>query len=215
MKAIVLGATGLTGGHLMDILIEDEKCTEIRVFTRREIPQKHPKIKEYIIDLFELEKHQDDFKGDVVYCCIGTTKKKTPDPVIYEKIDYGIPLAAAKLAKQNGIEKYMVISALGTNEHRGASYSRLKGRMERAILEQEIKETYILKPSLIVGDRNEKRFAEDIGAIVMSVLDFMIPKKYKKIKAKSIAKAMQQLYYKGYDSNKVDSDKIKEIAGDE
>lgn len=212
MRAIVLGATGLTGGHLVDELIADENCIEIRVFTRRPIEQKHPKIKEFTIDLFELENYREEFIGDVVYCCIGTTKKKTPDAEIYRKIDFGIPVAAARLARENGIAKYMVISVLGATENSRTAYSKLKAEMEKAVMELKIPETYILRPSLIVGNRSEKRPGEDVAKVVMSAVDFLIPKKYKKIEAKTIAKAMRRLYYTGYSKVKIDSDEIKEVA---
>lgn len=212
MKAIVIGATGLTGGHLIDELIADETCHEIRVFTRRSIAQKSPKIKEFIVDMFALEEHKEDFIGDVVYCCIGTTKKKTPDPAVYEMIDYGMPVQAAKLTKANDIDAFIVISSLGADEDSKVMYSRLKGRMEKDILDLKILNTYILRPSLIVGDRKEKRLGEDMAKIVMTVFDFLIPQKYKRIEAKTIAKAMHKLFYYPYARAKINSDEIKTIV---
>src|SRR5699024_8062889 len=106
--AIILGATGLTGGHLLDLLLEDDSFNKILVFTRRKTGKEHPKLEEHIIDLLELDDYKNLFKGDVVF----TTKAKTPDKNLYKAIDYGIPVTAAKLAKQNGIKSYIVISAL-------------------------------------------------------------------------------------------------------
>src|SRR5699024_10786304 len=108
--AIIIGATGLTGSILLEYLLDDPNNGTIKLFSRRTIGIDSPKIKEYIIDLFELKKHQSKFSGDVVFCCIGTTKAKTPNRDTYRKIDLGIPVDAAELAKTNGIETFLVIS---------------------------------------------------------------------------------------------------------
>jgi len=86
--AIILGATGLTGGLVLDKLLSDERYSTIKVFSRKSIKNNNPKIVEYIGDLFELEKFKKDFTADEVFCCIGTTAKKTPDKSIYRKIDH-------------------------------------------------------------------------------------------------------------------------------
>lgn len=210
--AILIGATGLTGGYLLDNLIADSNFEKIIIFTRRSVEKTSLKIEEHIVDLIELDNYKDLFKADVVFCCIGTTKKKTPDEDAYRNVDYGIPVAAAKLAKRNRIDTYIVISALGADYQSKVFYNRLKGEMERDVLREHIQNIYILRPSLIVGDRNEKRFGEDIASFFMKTFDFLIPKKYKFIEAKTIAKTMQIVALEGYTEVVISSEEIKEIA---
>ena len=211
--AIILGATGLTGDILLEKLLEDDTYDKIKLFSRSSVGINSPKIEEFIIDMFQLETHSETFKADVVFCCIGTTKSKTPNKDTYKKIDYGIPVAAAKLAKQNDIKTFIVISALGASENSNVFYNKTKGEMQRDVLLQKIKNTYILQPSLIVGDRNESRFGENLAEVFMKVFGFLIPAKYKMIEAETIAEAMRILSKDGYSEKIITSDKIKEIVG--
>ena len=210
--AIILGATGLTGSLLLDKLIVDDSFERIKLFSRNRTDKTNAKIEEHLVDLFQLEKYADAFRGDVVFCCIGTTKAKTPNEETYRKIDYGIPVSAAKLSKKNGIETFMVISALGADVNSKIFYNRTKGEMERDVLQTGIKNTYILQPSLIVGNRTESRFGERLAGILMNLFHFLIPKRYKTIKAETIAEAMRMLSHRGYSENVIPSEKIKEIA---
>ncbi|SDS41122.1 Uncharacterized conserved protein YbjT, contains NAD(P)-binding and DUF2867 domains [Maribacter dokdonensis] len=194
--AIILGATGLTGGLLLEKLIVDDRYESIKLFSRSSIKGLPNKVKQYIGDLLELEHFKNDFTGDEVYCCIGTTAKKTPDKSLYRDIDYGIPVAAAKLAKANGISTFLVISAMGANKKSNIFYNRTKGEMEQEVLNRAIPRTSILRPSLIGGERNEQRLLEKIGLVVFKVIQplFIGPlKKYRIINADSIAQAMLNL----------------------
>ena len=194
--AIILGASGLTGGLLLEKLIVDDRYESIKLFSRSSIKGLPNKVKQYIGDLLELEQFKNDFTGDEVYCCIGTTAKKTPDKSLYRDIDYGIPVAAAKLAKANGITTFLVISAMGANKKSSVFYNRTKGEMEQEVLNQAIPRTSILRPSLIGGERNEQRLLEKIGLVVFKVIQplFIGPlKKYRIINADSIAQAMLNL----------------------
>lgn len=211
-KAIILGATGLTGSHLLELLLEDPNYETVKVFTRRKLPNIHPKLEEHVIDLLELSNYSDKFTADVVFCCIGTTKAKTPNKVLYRAVDYGIPVEAAKLCKQNGINSFIVISALGANAKSKVFYNRLKGEMERDVLAQQIEHTQLLQPSLIVGDRDEKRMGEDLSKKIMKVIGFLIPARYKMIEGKTIAKAMVKMANEPAKETIVPSEKIKEIA---
>ncbi len=211
-SAIILGATGLTGSILLEKLIKEDSFERIKLFSRSSAGNNSAKVEEHLTDLFELEKHSEDFKADVVFCCIGTTKAKTPDNEIYRKIDYGIPVAAVKLAKKNGIKSCIVISALGASVKSKTFYNRTKGEMERDVLKQAVENTYILQPSLIVGDRNESRLGETVAGFFMKTFNFLIPKKYKIIRAETIARAMMVLAKKGYSEKIITSEKIKEIA---
>ncbi|WP_028889718.1 NAD(P)H-binding protein [Tenacibaculum ovolyticum] len=191
--AIVLGATGLTGSLLLNKLLKDDNYKTIKVFTRRSTGNKSPKIKEFIVDLLLLDQFTTDFIADEVFCCIGTTAKKTKDKAIYKLIDYGIPVTAAKLAKANGIEIFTVVSAMGANLKSNVFYNKTKGEMEASVLEQKIKHTFILRPSLIKGNRQESRLGEDIGNFIANFINpFLIGgfKKYRSIKGETIATAM-------------------------
>jgi uncharacterized protein YbjT (DUF2867 family) len=213
--AIVLGATGLTGGELLERLLKDSRYGKIRLFSRSATGVKNDKIEEHLVDLLELEKHAEKFTADEVYCCIGTTQAKTPDEETYHKIDYGIPVTAAKLAKKNGIPRFLVISALGADEESRFFYNRTKGEMERDVLAQKIPETYIFEPSLIAGKRDEKRPFEAAWQKVMSVGNHLLVgplKKYRSIPARKIADAMVYVANNKYSASCIKSSEIREIA---
>lgn len=213
--AIILGATGLTGGEVLKKLLKDERYETVKLFSRSSVEIKHPKIEEHLVDLFELEKYADSFTGDEVYCNIGTTKAKTPNKETYRKIDYGIPVTAAKLAAKNGVRRFLVISSLGADAHSKIFYNRVKGEMERDVLKEGNIETYIFQPSLIGGERKEKRTFETIGKQVMKLLNYLMIgplKKYQSIHPETIASAMVRVANKGYKEQKIESDEIKQIA---
>lgn len=209
--AILLGATGLTGGHLLDMLLSDKSYKKVVVFTRRPTKREHPKLEELVIDLLDLKSYQSLFHGEVVFCCIGTTKAKTPNKELYREIDYGIPVDAAELAMQNNIPSFIVISALGANEKSKIYYNRCKGEMEREVLAQGIPHTFILQPSLIVGDREEKRKGENFAKKILDTFNFIIPKKYKSIQGIDLAKAMLLISKQKYPNTIISSNEIRHI----
>lgn len=209
--AILLGATGLTGGIVLDLLLDHPDYSKVIVIGRSSVHKTHPKLEEHLIDMFQLEEAQPYFQGDVVFCCIGTTKSSTPDKETYKKIDYGIPVQAAQLAKANDIDCFVVISALGANPESNIFYNQVKGEMERDVLQQQIKHTYIVQPSLIGGNRDEKRMGERMAQWFMGTFSFLIPKKYKMISPETLAKAMLQLAKNGYGSQRVENHELKEL----
>ncbi len=213
--AILLGATGLTGGKLLQLLLNDERYSTIKLFCRSSVGIEHPKIQESLGDLLDLEGFKDSFTGDEVFCCIGTTKSKTPDKKMYKNIDYGIPVKAATISKQNGVAKFMVISALGANPKSSVFYNRIKGEMEEAVIDIGIHKTYILQPSLIGGERDERRSGEWFFKKFMMVVNFVLIgplKKYRSIQPVTIAKCMVWLANNEYGKRKIESDEIEEIA---
>jgi len=214
--AIILGATGLTGSILLNKLLNDNRYERIKLFSRKEIDGLPKKVTQYIGDILALESFTEDFTADEVFCCIGTTAKKTPDKEVYKKIDYGIPVNAAKLAKENNINTLIVVSALGANVDSNIFYSKTKGKMERDVLQQNIEKTYILQPSIIGGNRNEARIREKIGLAVFKIIQPLFIgklKQYKIIEAENIAQAMINLANSKKSKEKIiTSDKIREIS---
>ena len=214
--AIILGATGLTGSILLNKLLNDDRYETIKLFSRSKIEGLPSKVIQYTGNLFELENFKEDFKANEVYCCIGTTAKKTPNKELYKNIDYGIPVKAAKLSKENNIKTFLVVSALGANAKSNIFYNKTKGEMEQDVLSKKIDNTYILQPSIIEGNRNETRIAEKIGLVVFKLLQplfFGKLKKYKISEAEHIAQAMINLANSTtIQKQLISSNEIEEIA---
>lgn len=213
--AIILGASGLTGGFVLQKLIEDERYDTIKLFSRSKIEGLPDKVQQFIGDLLELNQFKTDFTADEVYCCIGTTAKKTPDKTLYKKIDFGIPVAAAKLSKENNIPTFLVISAMGANKNSTVFYNKTKGEMENSVLKQQIKNTYVLRPSLIGGDRQETRLLEKIGLVIFKVIQPLFIgklKKYKIVNAETIAQAMIGLANTKYSEVIITSEHINKLG---
>ncbi len=209
--AIILGATGLTGGILLQKLITDDRYAKIKLFSRKSVGISDPKIEEHIVDMLQLRDHAEKFTADEVFCCVGTTNAKTPDKELYHKIDYGIPVSAARLSKTNKINTFIVISALGANSESRIFYNRTKGEMENAILEFQLPKTHILQPSLIGGHRKEKRLGEYIFKILMKILDPLLLgpfKKYRMIDPETIVSAMIWLANYEFNGKRITSDEI-------
>jgi uncharacterized protein YbjT (DUF2867 family) len=194
--AIILGATGLTGSILLQKLIDDARYDSIKMFSRSKIEGLPNKVTQFVGNLLKLEEFKGNFIADEVYCCIGTTAKKTPNKMLYKQIDYGIPVTAAKLSKDNNINAFLVISAMGANTKSNVFYNKTKGEMERDVLQQHIKSTFILRPSLIGGHREERRILEKIGLAIFKVIEPLFIgklKQYKIIDPENIAQAMINL----------------------
>ena len=213
--AIILGASGATGSELLQLLLADSRYSKVKIFVRKSLNLGNPKIEEHIIDVLQLEKYAQSFTADEVYCCIGTTKAKTPDKGEYYKIDFGIPVTAAKLAKANGIDTYIVVSAVGASKSSGIFYSRTKGEMQEAVQQQNIAHTYILQPSLIVAQRSESRVMEQLFIGLWKLVNPLLwgsAAKYKSVTSANIAKAMVWLANNNYPDVIVTSDKINDLA---
>lgn len=215
--AIVLGATGLVGGHLLRLLLDDNDYSVVKVFGRSSVGISEEKLEEYIVDLLTLEKHSEKFTGDVVFCCVGTTKAKTSDKSHYRDIDYGIPVTAATLSEEKNIKTFIVVSALGADKNSRVFYNRVKGDMEEAVMVKNIEEIYIMQPSLIGGERDESRMGESIAKFFMNLLQPLMVgdlRKYRPIHPNDIAKAMMYLAGDAVmrETKRIESDHIKELA---
>jgi uncharacterized protein YbjT (DUF2867 family) len=190
---VLIGATGLIGNALLHELIQEPKVSEIRVFVRREIDGLPEKVKQFVTDFQDLSVIKEQVVGDVIYCCVGTTRKKTPDLTDYRNIDFGINIGMAKLAKENGISTVHLISAMGASTTARIFYSKLKGEIEEALKELHFPSCYIYQPSMLIGTRTESRPVEYLAQKLMLFFEGLrlLPKnEYHSIHAESIAKSM-------------------------
>ncbi len=211
--AIIIGATGLSGSILMQKLLADDRYDVIKAFVRKPTGIAHTKLVEKIGDVLHLEQFKGDFTGDEVYCCIGTTAKKTPDKTLYRQIDYGIPVSAAVLCIENNIGTLLVISALGADTSSRVFYNKTKGEMEQAVLNIPLAKIHILRPSIITGNRGENRIGEKLGIVFMKLFRPLFVgklKKYRTISAETIAQAMINLANSDDKESILESDSIQE-----
>jgi uncharacterized protein YbjT (DUF2867 family) len=191
--ALVIGATGLIGRSLVFELLKSPHFSKVTVLVRRNIEIKHDKLNQILLDFDELDQYKEAIVADTIFCCLGSTKSKTPDPIFYKQIDFDYPLTVAKIAKENGASHYLLVSSLGASVDSSIFYSKLKGEVEAAISEIGFKAFSIFRPSLLLGSRNESRPLETVTQYLMRVLNplFIGPLKlYKAIKGTEVAKAL-------------------------
>jgi uncharacterized protein YbjT (DUF2867 family) len=195
-NALIVGATGLIGSELVSLLIKTEYYNSLHILTRRPFLFEHLKIRSYTIDFDRIEFFTPDAVIHDVYICLGTTMKKAGSKEAFRKVDYEYVVEISKWAMQHKIERLSVISSLGANASSGNFYLRTKGQMEDALKEISLPHLTIFRPSLLLGERNEFRPGERLGAIFMKPLSFVMAgplKKYRPIKAQILAHAM--FYY--------------------
>jgi len=191
--AIIIGATGLTGKALLYQLLDDKQFSTVILFLRKELNISHPKLIQHCIDYNKLETCKDLIKGDVVFCCLGTTIKVAGSQEAFKKVDYTYATEFAKIAKQNNVSTFCLQSSLGADSKSNNFYLKVKGETEDFIRDLNFGSFASFRPSMLLGNRTEFRLGETIGKTVMQGLSFMFIgklKRYKAIHVNQVASAM-------------------------
>lgn len=171
--ALILGATGLVGSHLLHILLSSD-YDKVHVLSRRTVGYHHPKLQEHITPLEELHQHIEAFHVDDLYCCLGTTIKQAGSQEKFFRVDHDFPLQAATLAKQVGhIKQFFLVSSAGANSNSFFFYSRVKGRIEHALKQLDLPALHIFQPTLLLGQRQQTRPGERIFSFLTRKLRFL------------------------------------------
>jgi uncharacterized protein YbjT (DUF2867 family) len=192
-NALIAGATGLVGSSLLNQLLAEDHYEKIVVITRKSIDIEHPKLIQKQIDFDKIESMKLDFQIDDVFCALGTTIKTAGTQDVFYKVDYTYVVNLGKWCAVNGVKQLLIVSAMGANSKSGIFYNRVKGEMETAVSQLNIPHVQVFRPSLLMGDRKEKRAGEKVAQVVMGALGFMFVGpllKYKGIHADVVAKAM-------------------------
>ena len=188
--ALIAGATGLTGSHCLQLLLEDDNYSEVLVLSRKAVGVKHSKLQEHIIDFDRIYNYSELIKADDVFCCLGTTMKKAGSKEAFYKVDFTYVFQLADIAAKKGASGFFMVSAMGANKHSKIFYNKVKGEIEEAIKKFPFETIGIFRPSLLMGDRKEMRIGEKIAQIIMPAISFLLPEKYKPVNAHAVAKAM-------------------------
>ncbi len=188
--AIVIGATGLVGSELVKQLLKHETMEKVKVFTRRPTGIKHPLLDEHVISFDYPDEWQGKVTGDVLYSTLGTTLKQAGSKEAQYKVDYSYQYDFAQIASANKVPAYVLVSSMGANPGSSLFYPRMKGELDQAVQALPFKSCVIMRPSILVGERENKRVAETMAHQVMKVVTRFVLKKYKPITGAEVARAM-------------------------
>jgi uncharacterized protein YbjT (DUF2867 family) len=193
--ATIIGATGMIGTNIRELLKKDNYFETIRIMVRRPIPKPDEKTEVKLVNFDDAESVKLALEGtDIVFCAMGTTQKNVKgDKALYRKIDLEIPLKVARFAKEAGCEKFVIITAVGANSKSSQFYLRLKGEVEKALEGIGFRSLHMLQPSMLLGNREEDRPAERMWQGSMKFLNRILVgsfRKYRGIEGKTVAAAM-------------------------
>ncbi|SDE37466.1 Uncharacterized conserved protein YbjT, contains NAD(P)-binding and DUF2867 domains [Paenibacillus sp. UNCCL117] len=198
--AVVAGATGLVGRELVRQLLEQPSYCKVTVLVRRTTGLSHPKLSERQISFDRLEeelngeRNEGLLQGADVFCALGTTIKTAGSQEAFRRVDYEYPLALGRAARRGGAACYVIVSSLGADPQSRIFYSRVKGETERDLTALGLPRLVILRPSLLLGDRQEKRPGERAAAVLFKPLGTLMIgplAKYRAIEARTVAIAMR------------------------
>ena len=194
--ALVAGASGLVGGHLLPLLLADRAYARVVALARRELPARHAKLEQRVVDFGRLDAFSDIPRVDDVFCCLGTTIKAAGSQEAFRLVDHDYVLGLARLGARAGARRFLLVSALGADPASRIFYSRVKGDVEAAVRQLPYEGIQIFRPSFLMGDRPEARIAERLGIPLARVLAPLLVgrlRRYRPIHGADVARAMVQI----------------------
>lgn len=204
---LLAGATGLTGEHLLDRLLNERTVERVLAPSRRPLAA-HPRLENPVGELADLLP-QLGGPVDTAFCCLGSTIRQAGSQEAFRAIDLDLVVAVGRRARELGARHYLVISALGADRGSSVFYNRVKGEMEDALRDQGWPQLTLARPSLLLGPRQEFRFGERLAAPLMR----LIPGKYRGIEACTLARALWRLALEtGEGTRVVESDELRRLG---
>jgi uncharacterized protein YbjT (DUF2867 family) len=189
MIALVAGATGLVGGHIVRLLADQPGYERILVVARRPVVDPPPRVDVLLLDFDTLQDHEQDLVADHIFCALGTTRKAAGSRDRFRQVDLEYPRRLARITRQNGARHFSLISAIGANPRSLFFYNRVKGQAEAAVRQPGFPSGAILRPSVLGGAREEPRPAERVAQKAMR----LAPARWRTIHAADVARAAIRL----------------------
>lgn len=176
MIAVISGSTGLVGAQLIHKLLDDSRFTQVISVSRRSLKLTSSKLTEVICENFnDLSSHRSELKGDIYFCCLGTTIKTAGSRERFKAVDHDAVVEFGRIAKLHDARSFVVISADSANANSRIFYSRVKGEMEKDLEKMGLKHLVILRPGLLMGERKEFRPGEKVAMIVLGNIGPLLP----------------------------------------
>ena len=213
--ALLFGASGLVGSHLLNQLISNNNYSKIKLFVRSTIDLDDPKIEIIQTDFNNLENHREDIKGDDCFFCIGTTKKNSPDKNEYKRVELEVPKQIAQIAKSNFVNSFVFVSSGYADPKSSGDYLKFKGEVEEELKKLNFSKLGVMRPSFLLGDRKEKRVGEKIGIFIFKLISPLLLgplKKMKPIHSEIVARSMIKVANEDLQKNTFESNEIMELT---
>lgn len=191
--ALIAGASGLVGGHLLALLLNAPEYDRVIAIGRRTVEVTHPKLVQVTAEFGALDGVAAELRCDEAFCCLGTTIRVAGSRAAFRAVDHGAVLALAWAAQRGGAQRFFVVSSLGADAQSRTFYNRVKGETEDALRVLNFGTLAIFRPSLLRGVRRNFRLGEKIGLGVMSAVGPLLfggGRKYRAIEAATVARAM-------------------------
>ncbi|MBM4358448.1 MAG: NAD(P)H-binding protein [Deltaproteobacteria bacterium] len=193
-SAVVLGATGLVGSALLAIAAPSGRFQPLRALVRRPFDAAPPGVEVEVVNFDALDRHAPAFAVDHVFCCLGTTIKKAGSQAEFRRVDLEYPLAAARTALAAGAQQFLIVTAVGASSSSRIFYNRVKGELEDALRDLAFPGgVVVLNPSLLLGERHERRVGEAVASAVMRTTRSLFGgplARYRAIEAVEVARAL-------------------------
>ncbi len=177
--ANVIGASGLVGNQLVNQLLNTTDIEKVVIFVRRKTGMIHTNLEQHIIDFDKPESWKHLVQGHFLFSALGTTMKKAKTRENQYRVDFTYQYDFARVAAENGIPVYVLVSSMGANAKSSVFYSRIKGELENAVEKLNFRKLLIFRPSILDGIRKEKRAGEKFGLIVSRFITRFMLKKYR------------------------------------
>jgi uncharacterized protein YbjT (DUF2867 family) len=191
LQAILLGASGLVGSSLLTLLLEDARVTSVVSLARRPSGKSHAKLQERVVDFREFEVLRREARGDILLSALGTTLRKAGSKEAQYEVDYTFQWNVARAAAENGVRRYVLCSAAGASATSPLFYNRMKGELDRDVAGLGFASCHVVRPSILDGERGERRTGEALGLAAMRLFAF-VPglRTYRPIPGETVARAM-------------------------
>ncbi len=193
MRALVLGATGLVGDHLLKLLRDSGIYERVYTVGRRASDVKHPTIESIVGDLHEIESLLEGVQVEDAYCCLGTTIRKAGSKEAFAFVDRELPVRAARCLQARDLQHFLIVTAMGSDPDSSFFYNQVKGRTEADLAALNLPALTIFRPSLLLGQRSELRPMEKLGSYAAQGLKHVMVgplRNYRGIAAADVALAM-------------------------
>ena len=203
--ASVFGSTGLIGSYLTNILIKDPSCEKVITLTRKKTDIYSPKLINKVIDLSKLNDIKESIEGsNYIYSALGTTQSQVNyNKKLYRSIDYDMTINIAKACKEKNISSFSYVSTAGADSNKKSFYLNLKGEIDDEASRIGIDSLSIFRPSLLLGERKQKRLGEKIAQLIMPLFAPLMPDNYKPIRADLVAASMHNISMQNVSGTKI------------